>query len=62
MIGPLEAPSEARYRKYLVLDPVSHRCRASSMTLDGACRQAALTSPPGMVVARRSVILLFPYD
>lgn len=62
MIGPLEAPGEARYRKYLVLDLVSHRYRASSMTLDGACRQAALTSPPGMVVARRSAILLFPYD
>lgn len=62
MIGPLEAPGEARYRRYLVLDPVSHRYRASSMTLDGACRQAALTSPPDMVVARRSVILLSPYD
>ncbi|NME61928.1 hypothetical protein HF844_03790 [Bifidobacterium thermophilum] len=45
-----------------MLDPVSHRYRGSSMTLDGARRQAALTSPPGMVVARRSVILLFPYD
>lgn len=62
MIGPVNAPGEARYRKYLVLDPVSHRYRASSMTLDGARRQAALTSPPGMVVARQSAILLFPYD
>lgn len=62
MIGPINAPGEARYRRYLVLDPASHRYRGSSMTIDGARLQAALSSPPGMVVARQSAILLFPYD